>query len=446
MSRKYFGTDGIRGRVGVFPVVPEFAMKLGYAVGKVLGTKDKSVALIGQDTRRSGFMLSSAMSAGFSAAGVDVINVGVMPTPAIAYLTRKYGAQLGVVISASHNPFYDNGIKLFSDGGEKLPDDVELEIERLIDSDTVLAPSEKVGSYHDKDDAIDLYAQFCINALGQVGLDLSGIKVVVDCAQGAMYKVAPKVLQSFGAEIIQIFASPNGMNINEGCGAVHTEKLQQAVLDNRADVGIAFDGDGDRLMMVDKTGTVVDGDAILYVIANQSKLKGDFSGGVVGTVMTNLGVEMAFNRCDIPFARAKVGDRYVFEIMKQKKWVLGGEASGHVICYDVNTTGDGLIAALRVLRAVQSSGKDLHEILSEVIKVPQCMINVPLSRKANDADLAALQCDVEAVEERLLDKGRVVLRPSGTEPVLRVMVEAVDGLIAKQEAEYLVNCVKDKIN
>ena len=444
MQRKYFGTDGIRGRVGEFPVVPEFALKLGYAVGKVLAKEGKNLVVIGQDTRRSGFMFSSALASGFSAAGMDVMNVGIMPTPAVAYLTKWYNAQVGVVVSASHNPAYDNGIKFFSEEGEKLPDEIELAIEQAIESELDLASPNRIGSYRDKHDAERLYTEFCIDSVSE-GLDLSQLKIIVDCAHGAMYKVAPVVLQSLGAEVIQICAAPDGDNINAECGAVHTKKLQEMVIANLADVGIAFDGDGDRLMIVDASGRVVDGDEILYLIARDMKAKGTWSGGVVGTVMTNLGVEKAFEALGVPFVRAQVGDRYVLEEMKKRDWMLGGEASGHVICYDVGTTGDGLVAALRVLQSMHASRDILRNLGAEIKRSPQCMINVPLANKITSEDVDLLKDDVVEVEKRLGQNGRVVLRPSGTEPLLRVMVEAFDEKVAEVEANFLVGKVKQKI-
>ncbi|VAW95961.1 Phosphoglucosamine mutase [hydrothermal vent metagenome] len=424
MSRKYFGTDGIRGKVGKFPITPDFVLRLGYAVGKVLGEEGGSV-VIGKDARISGYMFESVLEAGLTAAGVNVVLLGVMPTPGIAYLTRTLHANAGIVISASHNPYYDNGIKFFSADGTKLADEVELEIERMLDHPMDCNDSSHLGKAVRMDDADGRYIEFCKHTIPS-GMNLAGLKVVVDCANGATYDVAPKIFTELRAEVIAIGNEPNGININADCGSTQPAQLQQAVKTHQADVGIALDGDGDRLIMVDRHGNLVDGDELLYAIAMAAKVNQTLNGGVVGTLMTNLGLEHAFERADIPFTRAKVGDRHVMEQLLANDWNLGGESSGHLICLDKNTTGDGCVAALQVLAAMISQGKQLHELVADMSKYPQIMINVRLEEKLDLCSCQPVQKAVQQAEKELADTGRVLLRASGTEPVIRVMVEGQD--------------------
>lgn len=437
MSRTHFGTDGIRGRVGQFPITPEFCLRLGWAVGRVFAQRGgRSQILIGKDTRISGYMLESVLESGLVSAGVDVGLIGPMPTPGIAYLTRTLRADAGVVISASHNPYYDNGIKFFDGNGNKLPDEVELEIEAMLDSRMVCVSSEQLGKAARLPDAAGSYIGFC-KATVDRGFHLNGLRIVVDCAHGATYHVAPGVFEELGADTIVIGNEPDGMNINEGCGSTHTALLAEKVREYRADLGIAFDGDGDRLMMVDETGREVDGDELLYIIARHRQQSNELAGGVVGTVMSNFGLERALSAASIPFERASVGDRYVLERMKARSWQLGGESSGHIVCLDRTTTGDGIVAALQVLRAAKDSDRSLSELLDGMHKTPQNMINVKIS----DPKLAAAHPEMKAAvaekEQRLGGRGRVLVRPSGTEPVLRVMVEGEDALEVKSIAEEL---------
>jgi phosphoglucosamine mutase len=435
MSRKYFGTDGVRGRVGSAPITPEFVMRLGYAAGMTLahnpearghlkGT-DRPAVLIGKDTRISGYMLEAALEAGFSAAGVDVMLCGPLPTPAVAYLTRALRLQAGVVISASHNPYDDNGIKFFSAQGTKLPDSVELEIEARIDQPMGCQDSAKLGRAVRIADAAGRYIEFCKSTFPN-DLDLRGMKIALDCAHGAAYHVAPAVFHELGAEVISIGASPNGLNINDGVGATAPDSLRRAVLEHKADIGIAVDGDGDRLIMVDAEGKVYDGDMLLYVIArqlaNQDKENGKIQ-GLVGTLMSNLGFEHALERLGIAFARAKVGDRYVLELMKEKDWLLGGENSGHIICLDKHSTGDGIIAALQVLAALQTADESLAQACADLTMYPQKLINVRLPLGFDWKSDPGIREAAEQAEKLLNGSGRVLLRPSGTEPLLRVMVE-----------------------
>lgn len=431
MSRKYFGTDGVRGRVGAAPITPEFVMRLGYAAGMTLAHNlearghlkdtDRPAVLIGKDTRVSGYMLEAALEAGFSAAGVDVMLCGPLPTPAVAYLTRALRLQAGVVISASHNPYADNGIKFFSAQGTKLPDAVELEIEDRIDQPMGCQESAKLGRAVRIADAAGRYIEFCKSTFPN-DLDLRGLKIVIDCAHGAAYSVAPSVFHELGAEVISIGTSPNGLNINDGVGATAPDSLRRAVLEHKADVGIAVDGDADRLVMVDAQGTVYDGDMLLYVIARQ-QAKQEQVPGLVGTLMSNLGFEHALGRLDIPFARAKVGDRYVLELMQEKGWLLGGENSGHIICLDKHTTGDGIIAALQVLAALQQDGETLQQACADLSMYPQKLINVRLPLGFDWKSDPGIREAAEQAEKLLNGSGRVLLRPSGTEPLLRVMVE-----------------------
>lgn len=444
MSRKYFGTDGVRGRVGEAPITPEFVMKLGWAAGKVFAKQGKGRILIGKDTRISGYMFESALEAGLSAAGVDVGLLGPIPTPGIAYLTRTFRAQAGIVISASHNPYYDNGIKFFSASGTKLPDDIELEIEAWLDKPMDCVESQFLGKAKRIEDAAGRYIEFCKASANT--LNLRGLKMVVDCAHGATYAIAPAVFAELGAEVISMGAQPNGLNINDGVGSTEPEALQARVLAEKADLGIAFDGDGDRLMMVDHTGELVDGDQLLFIIARHALAQGRLQGGVVGTLMSNLGLELGLKDLGIDFARAKVGDRYVTQMLHERGWRYGGESSGHILCLDSNTTGDGIVAALQVLQALSDSGSSLHDWQKSMIKMPQVMINVKRSRQADVTALPAVTSAVASVEERLAGRGRVLLRPSGTEPVVRVMVEGEDSAQVQALAQELASVVEDALS
>ena len=448
MSRKYFGTDGVRGKVGKFPITPDFAMKLGWAAGTVLASTGTKEVLIGKDTRISGYMLESAMEAGFSAAGVNVALIGPMPTPAVAYLASTFRADAGVVISASHNPFYDNGIKFFSNTGTKLNDAQEIEIEALLEqalehNALQCVASEKLGKVRRIDDAAGRYIEFCKGTFLN-HLSLAGLKIVVDSAHGAAYHIAPNVYRELGAEVISINDKPNGVNINDHCGATHLDSLQSAVMIHEADLGIALDGDADRVMFVDHNGHVVDGDEILFILAQAAYQKGEMQGGVVGTLMSNLGLELALKQMDIPFVRAKVGDRYVVEQLKQTGWQLGGEGSGHILSLQHASTGDGIVASLQVLKAILESGKRLAELKAGMTKLPQVLINVRLSSGSADSILAkdSVKQAVLTAEEVLEDKGRVLLRKSGTEPLIRVMVESTDIALTQQQAEYIAQAVK----
>ena len=442
MSKKYFGTDGVRGEVGQHPITPEFVMKLAYAAGQVLvkhGLDHRPTVLIGKDTRISGYMLEAAMEAGFTAAGVNVLLTGPLPTPGVAYLTRALRLDCGVMISASHNVYSDNGIKFFAEGGVKLTDAVELEIEAQLDAPMQTVASDFLGRARRINGADDRYIEFCKSTFPN-DLNLRGLKLVVDTANGAGYHVAPKVFHELGAEVVSIGAEPNGYNINLKVGATHTKTLQAAVLQNEADYGIALDGDGDRLMMVDKVGKVYDGDSLIYVIAKARAASGSLKGGVVGTVMTNLAMELALQERGIEFVRAKVGDRYVLEQLLQRGWQVGGEASGHVLCMDKHNTGDGIVSALQVLAGLQTLQQDLATALADWRPFPQTMINVKI-RKGQDWQSAA-EPVAAAVEAELAGKGRVVLRPSGTEPVVRVMVEAQQADVAKQAAEKIARAIE----
>lgn len=447
MSRKYFGTDGVRGRVGEAPITPDFVMRLGYAAGRILVENDRrarnerSSVIIGKDTRISGYMLESALEAGLSAAGVDVLLLGPMPTPAIAYLTRALRCQAGIVISASHNPYPDNGIKFFGPGGLKLADKVERAIEAELDEPMLCMPSEKLGKARRIEDADGRYIEFCKSTF-PTELDLRGMRLVLDCGHGATYHIAPSVFHELGAEVIAIGTKPDGLNINLDCGTTHPEALQRAVHEHQADYGIAFDGDGDRVMMVDTDGKIYDGDLMLYIIANQRAKQGSLKGGVVGTSMTNLGLEHAYEKNKIPFARAAVGDRYVLEMMDSKGWMLGGESSGHIICRDKHTTGDGIISALQVLHALRVSKRTLKELIKEIVVYPQVLINVPIMRDFDFRDSIPVQALLVDANTELKGNGRVLLRNSGTEPVLRVMVEGKDADLVRHWADKIVNCVK----
>lgn len=442
MSRKYFGTDGVRGEVGKFPITPDFALRLGYAAGRVLVRHDmdhRPGVLIGKDTRISGYMLEAALQAGFAAAGVDVFLAGPLPTPGIAYLTRALRLQAGVVISASHNPYHDNGIKFFAEGGRKLDDALELEVEAQLDAPLETLSSDRLGRAKRVDDAAGRYIEFCKSAF-PYDADLRGLKLVVDCANGATYHIAPRVFHELGAEVIAIGNQPNGLNINEQCGATHPRTLQQAVLAHEADYGIALDGDGDRLVMVDSKGQVYDGDRLIYLIAKAKQKLGTLGGGVVGTVMTNMGMELALAERHIPFARAKVGDRYVLEQLSEKGWQLGGESSGHILCLDRHTTGDGIISCLQVLDGLRVLQQDMATILSDWQPFPQTLINVRLPDGFDYRPACAVA--LADAEHALVGRGRIVLRPSGTEPVVRVMVEAEDAELAKHWATHLAQVIE----
>ncbi len=427
MGRRYFGTDGVRGKVGEFPITPDFVMRLGFAAGEVLTRTaklrrgERPAVLIGKDTRISGYMLEAALEAGLSAAGIDVMLSGPMPTPAIAYLTRALRLQAGVVISASHNPYSDNGIKFFSADGNKLPDAVEAEIENAMEQPMGCRPSAQLGKARRIDDAAGRYIEFCKSTFPSA-LDLRGLRMVVDCANGADYHIAPHVFHELGADVISIGVSPDGLNINDAVGATSPQALQAAVKEHKTDLGIALDGDGDRLLMVDASGVPFDGDQLLYVIARHRHRRGPLK-GVVGTLMTNLALENALGALGIGFARAKVGDRYVLEALAERGWELGGENSGHILCLDKHTTGDGIVSALQVLTAVCESGKSLSALAGDLKLFPQVLVNVTVPRGFDWQRNASITMATQAVERRLGKKGRVLLRPSGTEPVLRVMVE-----------------------
>ena len=442
MKNKYFGTDGIRGRVGDAPVTADFMLRLGRAAGKVLADGDSRSVVIGKDTRISGYMFESALEAGLAAAGANVAMVGPMPTPAIAYLTRTLHACAGIVISASHNPFYDNGIKFFSAEGEKLPDDVEHPMEEELDQPFSTISSEKMGKAVRIDDAAGRYIEFCKGTIPFTTM-LRGLKIVVDCANGATYRVAPAVLEELGADVIAIGVDPDGLNINEGCGSTYPEFVSRAVLEHGADLGIALDGDGDRVIMVDTRGEVINGDELLYIIATARQDEGLLQGGVVGTVMSNFGLELALKKRNIPFERAPVGDRHVHKALVSNGWTLGGEASGHLLCLDKTSTGDGIVSALQVLEVMVSTGNGLTELAADVEKMPQTMINVPLSGQASDMNGSeAINEAVKSVQDQLGNTGRVILRPSGTEPLIRVTLEGRDESQVKKLAAELADVVR----
>ena len=440
-NRKYFGTDGVRGKVGTYPITPDFALKLGWAAGKVLASQGSRTVLIGKDTRISGYMLESALEAGLAAAGLTAAFTGPMPTPAVAYLTRTFRLEAGIVISASHNPYYDNGIKFFSSQGTKLPDDIEEAIEAMLDQPMDCVESADLGKARRISDAAGRYIEFCKSTFpAHLGLD--GYKIMVDCANGATYHIAPNVLRELGAEVIEIGTDPNGININEKCGATDVKALQEKVLETKADVGLAYDGDGDRIMMVDHLGNKVDGDQILFIIAREALRSGQLKGGVVGTLMSNMSLEIALKMLGVPFVRANVGDRYVLEKMVEHNWTLGGENSGHIIIADKNTTGDGIIASLAVLSAMVQHRLSLNELASAVKLFPQVLINVRFAGGDNPLESEAVKAVAADVEKRLEGKGRILLRKSGTEPLIRVMVECEDGALAKQCAEEIAEAVK----
>lgn len=444
VNRKYFGTDGVRGKVGSYPITPDFALKLGWAAGKVLASQGSKMVLIGKDTRISGYMLESALEAGLAAAGLSAAFTGPMPTPAIAYLTRTFRAEAGIVISASHNPYYDNGIKFFSAKGTKLLDEIEEAIEAMLEQSMDCVESAELGKASRINDAAGRYIEFCKGTF-PAHLGLEGYKIVVDCANGATYHIAPNVFRELGAEVIEIGTDPNGLNINEKCGATDVTALQAKVVETKADVGLAYDGDGDRIMMVDHLGNKVDGDQILFIIAREALRSGQLKGGVVGTLMSNMSLEIALKMLGVPFLRANVGDRYVLEKMVENDWTLGGENSGHIIIADKNTTGDGIVASLAVLAAMAQHKLSLNELASAVKLFPQVLINVRFAGGENPLENDAVKSVAAEVEKRLEGKGRILLRKSGTEPLIRVMVECQDAELAQQCAEEIAEAVK-KIN
>ncbi len=440
MARKFFGTDGIRGRVGQEPMTADFIMKLGWAAGKVLGKQGDGHVVIGKDTRISGYIFEASLEAGLAAAGLDVTLMGPMPTPAVAYMTQAQRATAGIVISASHNPYYDDGIKFFSGDGYKLPDSVEHEIEDMMDQPMLMVESKDLGKVYRMEDSRSRYIEFCKNSI-PFRTTLRGMKVVLDCANGATYHVAPHIFRELGAEVIEMGVSPDGLNINKDCGALYPQNMRSLLLENQADLGIAFDGDGDRVMMMDACGEVMDGDEILFVIARKQQLSGQLEGGVVGTLMTNLGLEHALAELKVPFERANVGDRYVMEKLKANDWYLGGESSGHIISLNQTTTGDGIIAALQVLESMVNNKQTLAELRQGMSKYPQCMVNVPIASKINPGDFPLISKAVEKAEQELAGKGRVLLRPSGTEPLIRVMVEGQDA----DQVESLAHRIADAV-
>ena len=447
-SKKYFGTDGIRGRVGTPPITPDFMLKLGWAAGTVFAKKVKggtrNKILIGKDTRISGYMFEAALEAGLTAAGVDINLLGPMPTPAIAYLTRTLRAQAGIVISASHNPFEDNGIKFFSGDGSKLSDEIEFAIEEQLGQEVTTVATQLLGKASRIPDAAGRYIEFCKSTVGS-SLKFNGLKIVVDCAHGSTYHIAPNVFDELGAKVKAIGVSPDGMNINAQSGSTSPQKLVEAVLAEKADIGIAFDGDGDRVVMVDHLGNIVDGDEILYVIARERRRQNIDFGGVVGTSMSNLGLELALDALDVPFVRTAVGDRYVLQEMQQRGWDLGGESSGHIICLDITTTGDGIVSALQALAAIVNCDQPLAELRRKMHKLPQSMINVKIVSGLDIAGNSRIRDAVVDIERRLGKSGRVLLRPSGTEPVVRVMVEGEDNEVVVAYARELADIVAGEV-
>lgn len=443
-TRRYFGTDGIRGRVGTWPITPEFVLKLGWAVGKVLARQGNGKVLIGKDTRISGYMFESVLESGLSAAGIDTHLLGPMPTPAIAYLTRTLRAQAGIVISASHNPYYDNGIKFFSAQGTKLPDDIELAIEEQLEQPMTTVDSAELGKAIRVVDAPGRYIEFCKSTVSS-DMILNGLKIVVDCAHGATYHVASDVFRELGAEVIEIGVEPNGLNINMGCGATHPEILQRQVLESHADLGIALDGDGDRVVMVDHLGHILDGDELLYIIVKHKKALGLIQTGIVGTLMSNLGFENAVQGMGLEFVRVPVGDRYIISELSKRQWHLGGEPSGHIVVRDMTTTGDGIITALQVLAAMQYQNQSLALIRAGLVKYPQILLNIKVASLERGIDIPRIQDEVKAIESDLKNKGRVLLRKSGTEPLIRIMVEGEDENRVKQHAHHLAEIVKTEL-
>jgi phosphoglucosamine mutase len=441
---RYFGTDGIRGKVGDYPITPEFVLKLGWAVGRILANGNNKV-LIGKDTRISGYMLESALEAGLSAAGVNIYLLGPMPTPAIAYLTCELKAQAGIVISASHNSYFDNGIKFFSHEGTKLPDTVEYAIETQLDQPLDTVESAKLGKAHRVEDARARYVNFCKSTFPK-NSRLDAFKMVLDCANGASYHIAPQVFTELGAHLIVLNAEPDGLNINMNCGSTHLTALQKTVLAEKADLGIAFDGDGDRVLMVDHCGEVVDGDELLFLLAQHGVKKGTLQGGIVGTAMSNLGLELALGKLGLAFTRAPVGDRYVNEHLQTTGWQLGGEASGHIISRNITKTGDGIVIALQVLAAIQSTKQSLHEAKKGMKKFPQRLINISVGKPSLVTEFPSVKKAIAEAEKALSNQGRILLRPSGTESVIRVMVEGQDSEQVQTIAEQLANVVKTATN
>lgn len=442
MSRKYFGTDGIRGTVGRGPITPDFVLRLAHAVGRVLKrSEERPTVLIGKDTRISGYMLESALESGFNSAGVDVVLLGPLPTPGVAYLTRAQRASLGTVISASHNPFEDNGIKFFSAQGTKLPDQWESDVEAALQEEPAWADSAGLGKARRLDDAAGRYIEFCKSTFAS-DLTLKGLTIVVDAANGAAYHIAPKVFHELGAEVHCIGCSPDGLNINRECGATHPDALVAAVREHKADFGIALDGDADRVQLVDAEGRLYNGDELLYLMVMDRLAGGERVPGAVGTLMTNMAVEVALRQRDVDFVRAKVGDRYVLEELESRGWLLGGEGSGHLLALDKHTTGDGLISALQVLKACSRSRKSMAQLLEGVSLYPQTLVNVRLQPGQDWKRSAALPRAQEALEKRLAGRGRILIRPSGTEPVVRVMVEAQDAALARQGAQELAQALQ----
>ena len=442
--RKYFGTDGIRGRVGDEKVSPDFVLKLGWAAGRVLGRGHGGKLIIGKDTRISGYMFESALEAGLVAAGIDVRLLGPMPTPGVAYLTRTFRADAGIVITASHNPYHDNGIKFFSAEGDKLPDDLEQAIERELERPLKIVDPRSIGRVKRVDDASGRYIEFCKSSI-PASSSLKGLKLVVDCANGATYKIAPYVFEELGADVIRQGTHPDGFNINLDVGSTKPQTLCKAVLQEKADLGIAFDGDGDRVLMVDSRGRVIDGDQLIYIIAKARQAAGNLQGDVVGTLMSNLGFEHALQRLGIGFVRTKVGDRYIMERLKQDGGILGGEPSGHIICRDKTTTGDGIVAALQVLAAMDALGSSLDDLAGEVQLYPQVLINVHLPEQRDVISLPAVQDAVFVTEQELAGRGRVLLRPSGTEPLIRVMVEGQNATQVRTLTERLADVVREQV-
>jgi phosphoglucosamine mutase len=444
-TRKFFGTDGVRGKVGSGKMTPELALKLGWAAGRVLSRTGTRKVLIGKDTRISGYMFESALEAGLSAAGLNVLLMGPMPTPAVAYLTRTFRAEAGVVISASHNPYYDNGIKFFSSTGTKLDDELELEIEAELEKPLDCVESHLLGKVSRITDAAGRYIEYC---KGNFPADqtLEGLKLVVDCAHGATYHIAPNVFRELGAEVIVIGDKPNGTNINDQVGATAMAKICETVLAEQADLGIALDGDGDRIMMVNRNGEVIDGDQILYILAKDALNRGVLKGGVVGTQMSNLGLELALKALDIPFLRSKVGDRYVMELLTERGWRIGGENSGHIVNLDHGTTGDGIVAGIQVLAAMRRSDMTLEQLTAPVTLLPQVLVNVRFEGTKDPLQAAAVKFAVAEVERALGERGRVLLRKSGTEPLIRVMVEGDDEALVKQYAEQIATAVTTAVS
>lgn len=440
-QRKYFGTDGIRGRVGESSINPEFVLKLGWAAGMALKNGNGNKVLIGKDTRISGYLLESVLEAGLSSAGIDTHLLGPMPTPAVSYLTRTLRAKAGIVISASHNPYYDNGIKFFSAAGTKLPDEAESLIEHYLHQPMKMVDVAELGKAKRIHDAPGRYIEFCKSILG-LQRNLKGLKIVLDCANGATYKVAPAVFSELGADVIELAADPDGFNINENCGSTYTKMLEKIVVAESADLGIAFDGDGDRVIMVDAKGETVNGDELVYIMARHGFAQGQLKGGVVGTVMSNLGLEVALQKLGIAFARTKVGDRHVMEELKARDWLLGGETSGHIVHLGITTTGDGIISALQVLIAMYDQGRSLHELKSEMTKMPQTLINVDSDKNFKVDNSVEVQEAIAAVTKKLGKAGRILIRQSGTEPVIRVMVEGEDACFVNKCAIELAEVIK----